>query len=130
MNFYEYNNKVMAESEIPISVDRDILNIFDVKIDSSEGLHTSHIHVSNNTILVKIGEKDKNHPMDTEHHIIWIKLEIDGVIVKTIDLDINSDSSALFLIENMPLDELLKHKIIVYSLCSQGHVWKNEYKSE
>ncbi len=121
MNFYLYKEKITPEYQIPESENKDILNKIEV-IESSENdpKHFIHISINENSIMVKVGDKEP-HPMDEEENIEWIMLVIDDKIVNTIELNKNAEPTAVFMIQNVNIEELQQnHSVYAYVFCNKN----------
>jgi len=123
MNFYKINDNVLSESEIDPSI--DISKLKTVKIHTGDNETEKHVpyveHLQDSSIKVKIG-KNEFHAMTEEHHIKWIKLFINGKLVETINLQLNSCPHAIFMTN---YDNLSEKEIDVFAFCNLHGIWKN-----
>ncbi len=127
MNFYLYNNKITPEYQIPESENKDSLKKITVSdVDENHLEHAINITVNENAIMVKVGDKEP-HPMTDEEYIEWIMLVIDGKVVNTIELNKNAEPTAVFMIQNINIEELQQnHSVYAYVYCNQTGLWRKK----
>ncbi len=65
--------------------------------------------------LVKVGSTP--HPMQEDHYITWISLEIEGIFYEK-TLEFNDKPEAFFPIKN-------RGKIIIREVCNRHYLWAN-----
>ncbi len=127
MNFYLYNDKITPEYQIPESENKDSLKKITInEVDENHPNHNIHISINENAIMVKVGDKEP-HPMDDEEYIEWIMLVIDEKVVNTIALNKNAEPTAVFMIQNVNVEELQQnHSVYAYIFCNKTGMWRKK----
>lgn len=122
MNFYLVDKMVVSESEIPSNLDIKKLYKFEAHCEGDgANSHIPYVEILNDCIKVRCG-KNECHPMVEGHHLVWYKLEIDGVIIDTVNLNIDHTPESIFMISNI---EASHKKIRVHALCNTSGVWSS-----
>lgn len=126
MNFYFYNNKIVHQNRIPNDIDYSSLEMVPIHNDIDDKNHFINVNIDENTIIVKIGENGM-HPMNEDECIEFIILEIDNKIINEIYLNKNAEPTAVFMLQNININELQKnHLICIYVCCNKTGIWSKK----
>ncbi len=127
MNFYLYKDEIVPEYEVPETENKESLKKITISdVDDNNKEHAIEFAFNENAIMVKVGENG-SHPMNDEEYIEWIMLEIDDKIVNKINLSKNAEATAIFMIQNVPIEELKQHHaVIAYVYCNTTGMWRKK----
>ena len=81
-----------------------------------ENKHVPYIEKQADGILVKVGKNDA-HPMEADHFIVWIGVEVDGVFMRK-DLKAGDKPEAFFPVKS--------DAAVAYEYCNKHGLWKSQ----
>lgn len=81
-----------------------------------ENKHVPFIVEQENGYLVKVG-KSAAHPMDADHYIVWIQLDVDGISLRKY-LKPGDAPEAFFHVKGA--------NPVAYELCNKHNLWKSQ----
>ena len=98
-----------------------------MEIRTADWKHEKHvpvIHVNGNEITVQVGE-EVPHPNTLEHHIKWIQLYLDGVLVGQANFSAHGEKG--ILTEPVAVFKLsrAKGKLTALALCNIHGLWES-----